>query len=416
MTLLSDLAHQQRALETNTAVFRNDTAQISPFAASHTGNAQGHMQQAQRFLAADRTETNALIIAATNAVSRQIDALKELYAARDLLEKQLAGVQEKLGSTNSEASLAAAAAGIDKAQHQIERALSQLQAPPPGLLQSLLQQQQQIAEALNHLTPRETPHTQLRDAHSSASAAAQGLAQMNLPAAVLSMRGARAAMEQAVAAGQEMDGKVSALAAQQAKVQQLAEALLGTQHPEPSALTEAGQMLAEAGEMIAGQGQMPASAQASVESAQAALASGAAQAFAGQAAPARANAAAAAEALAKAQSALALAQAGLNSQTAKSGQQGQVPGQGQGTGDGQNAGEPNSTASPNANGNGRTGNWAGNGGGDRPRRETQGQGRFTGLPPRERAALLQSQAEKYPQEYGPLIEQYLKNLSDETSP
>jgi hypothetical protein len=37
---------------------------------------------------------------------------------------------------------------------------------------------------------------------------------------------------------------------------------------------------------------------------------------------------------------------------------------------------------------------------------------FVNLPPRDRAALQQSQAEKYPQEYGPIIEQYLRNLSD----
>jgi len=35
------------------------------------------------------------------------------------------------------------------------------------------------------------------------------------------------------------------------------------------------------------------------------------------------------------------------------------------------------------------------------------------LPKRDRAAIQQSQSEKYPQEYGSLVEQYLKNLSDE---
>jgi len=37
---------------------------------------------------------------------------------------------------------------------------------------------------------------------------------------------------------------------------------------------------------------------------------------------------------------------------------------------------------------------------------------FAGLPPRDRDAIQQSRAEKYPEEYGPMIEQYLKNLSD----
>ena len=417
---LDELARQQNTLHTNTALLRNDTAQISPSAASHLGNGHGHMQQAERLLRTPNPETNALVAMVTNAVARQTDALKELYAAHDVLQKQLAGLQEKLGSTNAAGTLDAAAAGIDKARQQLERALSQLQAPPPGLLQSLLQQQQQIVDGLQHLTPRETPHVSLREAQAAAAAAAQGLAEMNLSGAVNSMGRARAAMEQAAAAGQEMDGQVPALAAHQAQVQKLAEALLGTQRElQPGALAEAGQLLADAGEMIgplAGQGQLPASAQDSLQSAQAALAAAAAQAFAGQAAPAQANAASAAEALANAQSAMALAQAGLNAQMASSGQQGQVPGQGQGTGDGQNAGQPNAMASPNANGNGRTGNWSGEGSADGPRRDAQGQGKFTGLPARERAALLQSQAEKYPQEYGPLIEQYLRNLADEASP
>ena len=38
---------------------------------------------------------------------------------------------------------------------------------------------------------------------------------------------------------------------------------------------------------------------------------------------------------------------------------------------------------------------------------------FAGLPARDRAALQQSQAEKYPQEFGSLIEQYMESLSDQ---
>ncbi|HEY2343066.1 MAG TPA: hypothetical protein VGH90_08570, partial [Chthoniobacteraceae bacterium] len=40
---------------------------------------------------------------------------------------------------------------------------------------------------------------------------------------------------------------------------------------------------------------------------------------------------------------------------------------------------------------------------------------FAGLPPRERAAIEQAQSEKYPEEYGPLVEQYLRNLATESS-
>lgn len=69
---------------------------------------------------------------------------------------------------------------------------------------------------------------------------------------------------------------------------------------------------------------------------------------------------------------------------------------------------------PSPQGTGRTGNWAGAGGADGARRNATGAGQYTGLPKRDRAAIQQSQGEKYPQEYGPLVEQYLKNLSDQS--
>ena len=37
---------------------------------------------------------------------------------------------------------------------------------------------------------------------------------------------------------------------------------------------------------------------------------------------------------------------------------------------------------------------------------------YIGLPPRDRAVIEQSQSEKYPEEYGPLVEQYMRNLAD----
>jgi hypothetical protein len=40
---------------------------------------------------------------------------------------------------------------------------------------------------------------------------------------------------------------------------------------------------------------------------------------------------------------------------------------------------------------------------------------FIGLPSRDRQAILQSQTEKYPEEYGTMIEQYFRNLADTTT-
>jgi hypothetical protein len=108
-----------------------------------------------------------------------------------------------------------------------------------------------------------------------------------------------------------------------------------------------------------------------------------------------------------------LAQAGLGSDAALASAD---PGQGEGKkpGPGPGKGPPQADGTPSPQGDGREGNWDGRGGTDGPRRSTLGPGQFTGLPARDRAAIQQSQSEKYPQEYGPLVEQYLKNLSDQT--
>jgi hypothetical protein len=55
---------------------------------------------------------------------------------------------------------------------------------------------------------------------------------------------------------------------------------------------------------------------------------------------------------------------------------------------------------------------AGDGSPDGARADVRGNGQYLGLPPRDRQAVQQSQGEKYPQEYGSMVEQYYRNLSD----
>jgi hypothetical protein len=50
---------------------------------------------------------------------------------------------------------------------------------------------------------------------------------------------------------------------------------------------------------------------------------------------------------------------------------------------------------------------------DGPRADAHGPGQYLGLPPRDRQAIQQSQSDKYPPEYGAMVEQYYRNLSDE---
>jgi hypothetical protein len=42
-----------------------------------------------------------------------------------------------------------------------------------------------------------------------------------------------------------------------------------------------------------------------------------------------------------------------------------------------------------------------------------GSSSYLALPARDRQAIQQTQGEKYPEEYGPAVEEYLKNLSDQ---
>ena len=47
--------------------------------------------------------------------------------------------------------------------------------------------------------------------------------------------------------------------------------------------------------------------------------------------------------------------------------------------------------------------------------DTLGNGKFITVTSRDRAAIDQTQTEKRPQEFAPMIDQYMKNLSDQAS-
>jgi hypothetical protein len=119
---------------------------------------------------------------------------------------------------------------------------------------------------------------------------------------------------------------------------------------------------------------------------------------------------------------VALAEAGLGSPEAPlAGEPGQQPGQEPGQEPGQPGQQPGSPSPepgqgpPPPNGDGLAVNFDGSGGADGPRVNNTGTSRFIGLPDRERGTIKQSAGESFPAEYGSMIEQYLKNLSDKAS-
>ncbi len=413
---VSEIAQKQQETGVKAAEAQKDAQEPAPKAAQHLGAAKNQMTNAKEKL--DQRQSK-------DAQPPQNQALNELFAAKKEIESKITELRKELGQENDPSqNLADAAAALDKAQKEVNNAMSEMANAPAGLLENLQKQQQAIANSLGEHA-QASPAQKTSEAQKAAAQAAQQLADNNLPGAVASMQKAQAGIDAAQQGAPKSPSDTPTLpqlGAQQKDVKELAEQLLAaqqgvTEQAMQNAAQQLEQALAEVSPIAAGAaGPLPGAAQQAVQSAQAALTQAAAQAGAKQNKPAQANAAQAAEALAQAQAALALAQAGLSSEMAQGqGQQpgqGQTPGQGQGQGkDAQNPGPGKGTPPPR--GTGKDGNWGGAGGANGARSGTAGSGTFIGLPKRDRAAIQQSQAEKYPQEYGPLVEQYLKNLSDQ---
>ncbi|MGB0581846.1 MAG: hypothetical protein ACPGVU_19300, partial [Limisphaerales bacterium] len=220
--------------------------------------------------------------------------------------------------------------------------------------------------------------------------------------------------------GQPANADLPKLAKQQGDLKEIAAALAQlSAKPATTPLDKASAMISPltSGEISS----LPLDAQLALRQAQRALTEASAKAGANQAAPAQQNAQMAQETLSQAASALALAQKGLGNQSEEAQQMAQGEsgkgksnqvGKGQAKGPGKNKA---SDDSKEGKGNGDKGNFNGQGDSNGRLRQVADRNTFIGLPSRERNAILQSMGEKYPEEFGPLVEQYLKNLSDASS-
>lgn len=389
------LAGKQQELADKTAGVNQMVAADTPEASKGLNAANENMRAAGQNL----QQANAAA-----AQPKQAQALKNLASAKQALENRIAQLQKELGrSPDNSSSLAAAAAQIEQAQTEVAKAVQQL---TPGGFQNSAQQPGSNQSSGKGQSPAQNagkPQNGAGNAASQQSGSQPG---------------------QQAGSGNQPSGAVPAPAIAQA-----------AQHLQKAA--------GHASEAAASSG-LPSAAQAALQQAQNALSEATGQAAAQNASSARQNADAAQGALSQAAAALAMAQAGMSSspgaasaqadgqgesQTQGDGQgqgsgqtqgQGQGQGQAQGKGQGQNQGMGQGQAMQKGGyggprGTGTGGNWYGGGGDKGPRDEHKGSSTFIGLPKRDRAALLQSQSEKYPAEYGPLVEQYMKNLADETS-
>ena len=216
--------------------------------------------------------------------------------------------------------------------------------------------------------------------------------------------------ENAAAQAQAMAPAAARIAAAQAALAQAQQALEKGQPPQAGAALD--QAAQHAGAAAAHAPGMNPAAQKSTQAAAQAAGDAAAQAAAGNTPGAQAKAGEAQAALAQAAASLGQAQAGLAPSGAPMPGEGQ-PGSKPGTKPGSKPGPPNGTPGTQAAQNYQPGSGQAVQLGARTTAAKRAN--FSGLPPRDRAAIEQAQSEKYPGEYGTLVEQYLRNLADETT-
>ncbi len=387
-------------------------------AAEQIAEAASQMRRSQKSLGEGRNEAGAQQ-AAIDALGRALSLLDAQMAALEAAEKELADLEKLLKE------LLALIENQKKLNAETARLARKLTGREP---KSVGSDQTQLASATHDLESRIPPTvpqaaTYLGDAATQMVLAGNELgvaraaeARPSQDEALENLLRARRELEERMAQLNEMLGNP----ADEASLEELAKRVKAAQKDTSEALASdqtpmKSQHMRKAGEQIepatsGRMGRIPRMIRDALQQADRSLQEGSASAEAGDAPSADREGAQAQEALAAAAAALDLAMAGM----------GQQPGQGEGQGGegknpsaGQGRGRGKKPGAVSGKGTGDAGNFFGAGGADGPRRSAAGAGKFIGLPARERAALLQSQGERYPQEYAPQIEQYLKNLSDQ---
>jgi hypothetical protein len=420
------LDSRQGALVDEANTIQQDMQSLSPVKAGLVNEAITPMQSSRAALAIEWGGVESL----HHAAGSQQEALDKLEEALNELEQQLAD------ATKAQDAAKDPVAALQDLQNQIRsdmqqekqvsaqttQAMTATNPPDPTAVTQAQQAQSQVQQQTDTLQQSAQP-VSLAASQALASAAAQmNQAQQDLtdPAKAPQAQAAQQAAQQALAqADQQVSQQIAQAQQQQADPAALAAAAGAIQQAQtsvstaladasPSAhataprLAAANAALAAAAQdttTAAGAKGLPGSATAAIQQAQAAIAQGEQQAAKGDA-PGTANSAAAAEqALAQAQASVELAQAGMATPSG-AGSPPEAPGP---PGP---PGPPGSQAATSIQG-GSTAKGT--------LHDTTGNGKFVSVALRDRAAIDQTQAEKRPQEYAPMIDQYLKNLADQSS-
>ena len=400
------LAKQEEKLEQAAQDLQRATAPASPAAAKSLNDAAQQMQRASDNLAAGQ-----------NASPAQQAALDALQQAKQELQPDLAQAAQADQAAAVLAKLLERLSQIILAEQKVQLDTGLAAAAPAASVAPLATAQGNNMTATDALRPDVATQnaeagTLLAEAGQDMATAQTAITKRQLATAQPAEQAAldqlyktKALFEQqlAAAAPPPPADPQAAAALEQTEQQidkaldQLAHAQAGQPDQQAEAMHQAEQTLEKAthgvGEMAASpHNGLPAPAQAPLQSAQQALAKATAATAGNNPAAATANAMAAQAALAQAQAAAAMAA-------------GPHPGQEPGTEPGQ--GPP----SPGGDGSGNLSKQAQDG----AVRDVTGRSAFIGLPARDRQAIKQSQGEKYPEEYGAMIEQYLLNLAEQSS-
>jgi hypothetical protein len=460
---LRKLAQEQAAVEKLTTDFKSKLPGALALVAGSLNDAENAMRLAQAALKdADAPKAAA---AEKEALQKLFDTQKLMnglaQAARQMMGEEFADAGKMAEAANK---LAQALQNVEGADKLLEQAAEQM---GQQFAQNAAQAAQQAAEAAKQAAEQagaarqearqagnQPAAQQAGDAAREAGQAAQAAQQAakaaqqmaNQPGARAAQaaqqvaeqagKAAQAAQQAAKAAGQAQKSSQGQPGSQQAGqaqklAQQAAEAAQTARQMANSAMQaaqagaqQAGQNMQQAAQQLAqaameaaqAGGQLSPGAQQAAQQAAQQLAQAAAQAMNGQNADSQQAAEQAAQALAQAAGMAAAMQAGIGQQ----GPQGKMPGQGM-KGDGQQPGQGQGTG-PTKQANNQPSQGAD---GYKPgspeaiqraaREAALKKAAFVGLPAREREAIQQSLGEKYPEEFGALVEQYLLNLANEAA-
>jgi hypothetical protein len=370
---LRKLADQEHALQQKTETIAQQTATLAMDAASTLNEAADQMDEASRALAQNDPAKGSVAQSAAQAA---------LTKASQQLAQATAKAEQNQRARETGAALRSELADLIEAQQQTQ--LQTATSPSADLARrqgELSQQSQQLSQRLAPVSPPAGTAAgqagqQMRSAQDALSRNDAAGARQAQQSAMNELFKAKDAIDDRLAdLGMSSDPGDAAgkLAQAQESAAKATQQLRANDRQAAQSLRKAA---SEAGQLAASTPGTPGKA---MQNAQQQLTTATAQAAANDFTGALNNAMAAQESLSQAQASLAMRGVPTAGKSGSSGE----------------------------------GNWTGGGDGTLPSAVKDGGGQFVGLPPRDREAIQQSQAEKYPAEYGPQIEQYLRNLAEE---